>query len=193
MDQDDEDVLAQLAVDVDRSFERLMTYYWHQLYAFVLRRTASSEDAEDIVSETFIRVYIALKGYPAARIRALQIRPWLYKITYNEYCRYVSKSAHSPAALTPMYEGIVLEPEEDASQQPDLLFEHAERRRELEELVKTLPERYREAVSLFYFEEFSYQEIADLLDQPLGTIKSNVHRGIQLLRKMLSTQSNEVY
>ena len=74
-----------------------------------------------------------------------------------------------------------------------MLLEDAERRQELAGLVATLPDRYREAVSLYYFEEFSYQEIADLLDQPIGTIKSSVHRGIRLLRKLVSTQSNEVY
>ena len=155
MDQSEDDLLSRLSTDLDPSFERLMLTYWHPLYAFVLRRVESQQDAEDIVSEAFVRAYLALKGYPAERVRSLKLRPWLYKITYNEY-------------------------------------ERAERRQELETLVEALPDRYREAVSLYYLEELSYQQIADLLNQPLGTIKSSVHRGIRLLRKQLSAQSNEV-
>ena len=88
--------------------------------------------------------------------------------------------------------GIIVEQEEDQREQPEVSFERAERREELETLVAALPDRYREAVSLYYFEELSYQQIANLLDQPLGTVKSSVHRGIRLLRKQLSAQSNEV-
>ena len=191
---DEGNILAGLTTDLDRSFERLMTAYWHQLYAFVLRRTANAQDAEDIVSEVFVRSYIALKGYPVERIRLLKLRSWLFKIAYHEYCRHIGKST-SPAVSLSGYldERTLFEQEEEESQQPDMLFESAERRQELEKLVATLPERYREAVSLYYLEEFNYQEVADLLDQPIGTIKSSVHRGIRLLRKMVSTQSNEVY
>ena len=193
MDQGEGDLLARLSTDLDPSFERLMMTYWHQLCAFVLRRVESPQDAEDIVSEAFVRAYLALKGYPAERVRTLKLRPWLYKITYNEYCRFIGRSTHPsvPFALVEM--GMVFEQEEDQSKQPELFFESAERHQELETLVAALPDRYREAVSLYYFEELSYQQIADLLDQPLGTIKSSVHRGIRLLRKQLSAQSNEVF
>jgi RNA polymerase sigma-70 factor (ECF subfamily) len=193
MDHDESDLLARLATDLDRSFEGLMAIYWHQLYAFVLRRVESMQDAEDIVSETFVRAYIALKGYPLERVRTLKLRSWLYKITYNEYCRFVGRSTHPSVPFALVEEGTVFEQEEDHSKQPELFFESAERRQELESLVAALPDRYREAVSLYYFEELSYQQIADLLEQPLGTIKSSVHRGIQMLRKVLSAQSNEVY
>lgn len=193
MDHDESNLLAQLATDLDRSFERLMVTYWPQLYAFVLRRTASPQDAEDIVSEAFARAYIALKGYPPERIRTLKLRAWLYTITYHEYCRFIGRSMHSSAPFMLVEEGALFDQGEDQSRQPEMSFESAERRQELESLIAALPDRYREAVSLYYFEELSYQEIADLLAQPLGTIKSNVHRGIQLLRKVLRGQSNEVY
>jgi RNA polymerase sigma-70 factor, ECF subfamily len=193
MDQGEDDLLAWLSTDLDPSFERLMMTYWHQLYAFVLRKVESQQDAEDIVSEAFVRAYLALKGYPAERVRSLKLRPWLYKITYHEYCRFIGRSTYPsvPFALVEM--GMVVEQEEDKRKQPELFFESAERRQELETLVATLPDRYREAVSLYFFEELSYQQIADLLDQPLGTIKSSVHRGIGLLRKQLSAQSYEVF
>jgi len=193
MDQGEGDLPDRLSTDLDPSFERLMLTYWHPLYAFVLRRVESQQDAEDIVSEAFVRAYLALKGYPVERVRTLKLRPWLYKITYHEYCRFISRSMPPsvPFALVEM--GMVVEQEEDQRKRPELFFESVERRQELETLVAALPDRYREAVSLYYFEELSYQQIAAVLDQPLGTIKSSVHRGIRLLRKQLSAQSNEVF
>jgi RNA polymerase sigma-70 factor, ECF subfamily len=193
MDQNEVDLLARLATDLDHSFERLMTTYWPQLYAFVLRRTANPQDTDDILSEAFVRAYIALKGYPIERIRTLRLRSWLYKITYNEYCRLIGKAIYSSVSFALVEEATFLEPEEESSSQPEMFFETTERRQELERLVAALPDRYREAISLYYFEDLTYQEIADLLAQPLGTIKSSVHRGIQLLRKSLRAQSNEVY
>jgi RNA polymerase sigma-70 factor, ECF subfamily len=193
MDQNEGDLLAQLATDLDHSFERLMTTYWPELYAFVLRRTANPQDADDILSEAFVRAYLALKGYPIERIRTLKLRSWLYKIAYNEYCRFIGKAMHSSVSFALVEEAIFVEQEEESSSQPEIFFETTERRQELERLVATLPDRYREAISLYYFEDLTYQEIADLLAQPIGTIKSSVHRGIQLLRKSLRAQSNEVY
>ena len=170
-----------------------MATYWPQLYVFVLRRTANPQDVDDILSEAFVRAYIALKGYPIERIRTLRLRSWLYKITYNEYCRFIGKAMHPSVSFALVEETTFVEQEEESNSQPEMFFENAERRQELERLVAALPDRYREAISLYYFEDLTYQEIADLLAQPLGTIKSSVHRGIQLLRKSLRAQSNEVY
>jgi RNA polymerase sigma-70 factor, ECF subfamily len=191
MDQDEDRLLVQLMTNVDRSFETLMTIYWPQLYAFVFRRTARQHDAEDIASEAFVRAYVALKGYPVERIRTLKLRPWLYKITYHEYCRYIGKSSEPAVSLAYFEEGAAMEQEDE--QQPESIFESVERRLELESLVATLPERYREAISLYYFEDLSYQEIADLLEQPIGTVKSSVHRGLRLLRMKSSAQPGQVY
>ena len=189
----DASILEELTTDLEHSFEKLMTMYWHQLYAFVLRRTANSQDAEDILSEAFVRSYIALKGYPIERLRVLKLRSWLYKITYHEYCRYIGRITYPSASIAYLEEEVGFEKEDDENKRPEMLLEDVERRQELESLVATLPDHYREAINLYYFEEFSYQEIADLLDQPIGTVKSSVHRGIRLLRKVVSTQSNEVY
>jgi RNA polymerase sigma-70 factor (ECF subfamily) len=73
------------------------------------------------------------------------------------------------------------------------VLENREGIRELEMLVHTLPQQYREAISLFYFEDLSYREIAELLNCPIGTVKSNLHRGTKLLRKTLETQKRETH
>ena len=92
MDPGDSDILALLATDLRHSYERLVSIYWYRLKIFVLRQLKSPQDAEDIVQEAFVRAYYALERYPAQRILALKIRPWLYKITWSVYCNYMERS-----------------------------------------------------------------------------------------------------
>ena len=79
---------------------------------------------------------------------------------------------------------------EDITDGPDEIAWHGEQRQEIERLVVSLPEHYRVVINLYYFEELSYQEIAELLNQPLGTIKAKIHRAIALLRKMLQNKDS---
>lgn len=193
MDAEGEDLLALLAIDLDRYFERLVSMYWQQLRNFVFRQTNSLQDAEDIVQEAVVRAYLALERYSAQRIRNMKLRPWLYKITWNVYCNYSSRSKQPPyIPLDFTEDDPLLEREDDWHEQPEIVFENAERKRELATLVGTLPPRYREVVNLHYFEELNSQEIADILNVPVVTIRVYLHRGIQLLRKTVAVQESEV-
>lgn len=191
MDHGNEQLAALLAVDLDRYYEELVSLYWQQLSAFVLRRTRHFQDTEDIIQETFMRAYLALERYPCERIATLKIRPWLYKIAWSVYCSHVGRSKIS--LIVPLEtpgEGLYLEPEEDGREQPEALYEQAEQRQELEALIDHLPPHYSEMVSLYYFEELSQKEIAEILNLPLGTVKVYIHRGVRLLRKMWQEQTN---
>ena len=186
---DTTDVSALLATDVNRHFPRLVLAYQQRLYAFALRQTGSVQEAEDIVQESLLRAYFALGDYPPERIRALKLQPWLYKITLHVYYNRVRQSRLSVVTLDVPEEHNLLDIEDDEREQPEVVFEEAERLRELESLVASLPEQSRVAVSLYYFEDLSYRDIAELLNQPLGTVKSNLHRGLRLLRAALATQT----
>jgi len=191
MCQDEEDLKTLLAITLDYYFKQLVVAYQYRLYSFMLRQTGSAQDAEDIVQEAFLQAYFALADYPLQRVRALNIQPWLYKIALNNFYSHVRKSKLRIVSLDEPVDGSQLELE-DYTQQPDLLLEGRQSLPELEKLVIELPEHYRETVNLYYFEGLSYQEIADVLNIPMGTVKSNLHRGLQLLRKALTTQRKEV-
>jgi RNA polymerase sigma-70 factor, ECF subfamily len=184
----DNTILDLLATDLEASYEQLMSLYCQQLRAFVLRRTGSVQDAEDIVQETFIRAYLALERYLPQQIRTLKVRAWLYKITWSVYCNYTGKSKAPPAvsldALTEEFQQGI---EDEHNQQPEAIFEQMERRHELEALVETLPQHYREVVSMYFFEELTQQEIADILSQPVGNVRVHLHRGLKRLQKTLAT------
>lgn len=190
MDDDHGDLPILLATDLDTYFEQLMLAYQHRLYSFVLRQVGNTQDAEDIVQEAFLRAHHALKNYPASRIRALQLRQWLYKITLNVFRNHARRSELPSMPLDTSESSPLLEIEDQAIE-PAIEVNKREWRRELETKVATLPELYRVIVNLHYFEDLSYREIAELLNQPLGTVKAKVHRGIQLLRSAMETQVNE--
>jgi len=191
MDHGNEQLAGLLAVNLDRHYEELVSLFWQQLSAFVLRRTRHFQDTEDIIQETFMRAYLALERYPTERIETLKIRPWLYKIAWSVYCSHAGRTKFSlMVPLDNPGDGLYLEPEEDQREQPEALYEQAEQRRELEVLIEHLPPHYRDMVSLYYFEELSQKEIAEVLNLPLGTVKVYIHRGVRLLRKMWQDQTN---
>lgn len=191
MDDEESILAAWLATDLDRAFKQLVLRYQDILYTFALRLSRRAQDAEDIVQEALLGAYITLTRYPPERVHALKLRPWLYKVTLNAFRSSLRGPKFFITPLDLFEEDQLLTIEDDEEKRPDRLFEDAERLKDLEDLVATLPEQYRIVITCFYFEDLTYLEIADLLDQPLGTIKSRLHRGIQLLREKISRQDQQ--
>jgi RNA polymerase sigma-70 factor (ECF subfamily) len=182
MIHDDATLAEGLSRDLDGSFEHLVLAYQDRLFGFALRLSGKPADAEDTVQDAFVRAYRALRGYPEAQRRSLQIRPWLYRITLN----VVRNRARKPSRPTLALDGAVADRlPSAASEQPEPLAEAAEHRRELARLVAGLPERYRAPLVLRHVQDLPYAEIAAILEQPVGTTKANVHRGLNLLRQAI--------
>lgn len=179
------DLVGLLATDLKRYFQQLVLSFQQRLYAFALRQTGSPQDAEDIVQEAFIRAYHALADYPAERIREMKLQPWLYKITLHILYRSRSSMRLQYTSLDLLEESALLTIEDDEGEQPEKILENREELQQLETMIAQLPQKYRTAVNCYYFEELSYREIAELLNQPVGTVKSTVHRGTLLLRKAM--------
>ena len=192
MEQGNDDLPDLLATDLRGSYELLVLRYASQLYVFALRWIGNPTDAEDIVQSAFERAFITLDNYPDQLIRALNLRPWLYKVTLNVARNYVSRSKLHTVSLELIEDVDLLEQDQDWRNQPELVVESSERRRELETMVATLAPSYRDAISLCYFGDLSYKETASVLNKSIGTIKFYVHRGIELLRKQQQSQMNEV-
>jgi RNA polymerase sigma-70 factor (ECF subfamily) len=181
-----EDLPTALARDLPRSFERLVVAYQDRLYAFALRLTGSPSDAEEIAQDAFVRAYRALGRYPAAQVRTLALRPWLYQITLNVVRNYRRVRRVGTTPLGQPGEDTAPDPSDDEADRPEAVVERREVRRDLAALLLTLPERYRVAVVLRHVEGLGYSELAALLGHPVGTVKSDVHRGTRLLREALT-------
>ena len=182
---DEQSLSAHLVVDLDGHFEQLVRTYQDRLYGFALRLTGSRQDAEESTQDAFVRAYRALAGYDAERRRALRLRPWLYQITLN----VVRNRVRRPAHITVSVDGALgdrLAARTD--EQPERVAVHAETQAQLAIALARLPTRYGAAVVLRYVQGLSYAEAAAVLDQPVGTTKSDVHRGLRLLRVALQPE-----
>ena len=179
---------AALARDLEGSFERMVREYQDRLYSFAHRLAGNPQDAEEIAQDAFVRAYRAMKTYPAERIRALSLKAWLYRITLN-VARNRMRVRRYPAISIDEHDAegrAAWEPEDAVENRPDSRFEQGRRRADIATLVAGLPERYRSALILRYMEGLRLEEVAAVLKQPLGTVKSNVHRAVNALREAIS-------
>lgn len=180
-----DDLPMRLAEHLDATFEELVRSYQDRLYRFALRLSGSNEEAEEIAQDAFVRAYEALKGYEPERIQKIALRPWLYQICLNVFRNRVRRRRLHPIALDD-------ERAEDREDLPDEVAEAAERVQDLARRLTALPERYRTAVVLRHIEELSIAEISTITRQPDGTVKSNIHRGMQLLQRAVRLERQEV-
>ena len=181
---DDLALASRLAGDVDSHFEELVRTFQDRLYGFALRLTGDPADAEECTQDSFVRAYRALQRYPSDRVRALRLKAWLYQITLN-VVRNRARRAELPRVnldRPDVANGLTAQRGEE---QPELASVLVETRSQLATAISRLPERYAAAVVLRHVQGLSYAEAAEILDQPVGTTKSDVHRGLGLLREAL--------
>lgn len=205
---DDAELLRRLARNVDGAFEPLVLAWQDRLYVLALRLSGNAQDAEEIAQDTFVRAYRALGEYAPERILALRLRPWLYQIAVNlwrnRHRRHQLPTRSLDLRPTATSEGYSPAPslaeilaDADPQIQPETVLERAEMQRLLAQHLTALEPHLRLAVTLRHVEGMSYPEIAALLEQPVGTVKSHAHRGAAQLRAALAHepayQPDEVY
>jgi RNA polymerase sigma-70 factor (ECF subfamily) len=180
------DLATRLSVDLADNLEALMETHQDRLYCFALRLSGNPQDAQEIVQDAFVRAYRALQGYSAERIAALALRPWLYRITLNVFRNRLRNKRIAVVSMESLpEERLDHELANHEQERPEGAVVRAELRGELIAGLMALPERYRVAVVLRHVEGLSYVEMAETLSQPVGTVKANVHRGIQQLRQQM--------
>jgi RNA polymerase sigma-70 factor (ECF subfamily) len=182
------DLRAALLAGLEDGFEQVVLAFQDRLYAFALHLLHDPGEAEEVVQDAFVRAFRALQRYEAERIWSLDLRPWLYQITLN-LARNRRRGLQVRQVSLDGDEGSAYEPEARHDERPEQRAEQAEQRREMGALVRALPETYRAAVLLRHVHGLHYAECAQVLGQPVGTVKSHVHRGIALLRAALEHSS----
>jgi RNA polymerase sigma-70 factor, ECF subfamily len=161
------------------AFEREAERVYPSVYGTALRLTRSRDEAEDLVQEAVVRAYEAYERFDGANFKA-----WMLRILTNLYInRYRARQRNAPAAS--LEEDGAYEPVADARETPDrLLFDEA-LDDEIEEALARVPEEFRMAVILSDIEGMSYQEVADAVGVPIGTVRSRLARGRAILRREL--------
>jgi RNA polymerase sigma-70 factor (ECF subfamily) len=169
----------QLARNVDTAFSDLLAEFRDGLYSGVSRLVPQSADAEDICAETFLRAYRALKAMPPQQIRRLDLAPWMWTIALNLCRNAARRRSRKPwVRLDPSWNKAT------AERGPEVQV--VERSR-VEMLLEELPPQQRTAVVLRYVVDLPYADIAAATGRPEGSVKSDVTRGLQRLRRTEGT------
>jgi RNA polymerase sigma-70 factor (ECF subfamily) len=182
---DEQRLSAYLAEDLEGHFEEFVRTYQDRMYAFALRLTGSRQDAEESTQDAFVRAYRALAAYPTERRRELHLRAWLYQIVLNVVRNRVRRHTLAVVGLDAPMENLL---PASAGEQPEAIAIRAEVQHQLSTAIAELPPRYGTAVVLRHVQGLSYAEAAEVLGQPIGTTKSDVHRGLRLLRDALEPE-----
>lgn len=175
------DLADRLAADLDGTFETLVLEFQRPVFRFAYRSCGNAQDAEEIAQDVFVRAYAALQGYEPERIAALKLAPWLLTITVN-----LARNRSRRKRLSVVELDGAEEPVAERASEPEQLGERHELSDRLVAALLDLPPRYRSAVILRHVLGYGYDEIAQVLDRSPGTVKSQVHRGVELLRDGLS-------
>lgn len=165
------------------AFPTLVIHHQDLVYGVARRYSRDALDAEDVAQETFLRAYRALRGYRPEKILELHLRGWLARIALN-LCR---NQARKRAVPTAALEAVMERPDADELG-PARTFEERESILTWGRLLAALPEPQRAAVGLRHVDGLSYPELASALDRPIGTVKSDVHRGVRALRRAYETE-----
>lgn len=165
-------------------FERSALEHLQPLYGYAMALTHNATDAEDLVQETYLRaIRSAQRAVPTGDMKS-----WLFTILRNLWLNRRRRHVHGPDFLS--LEGEVAEANEpdwfvDERHRPDVDFDRAMLRHELRAALDDLPDIFREVIVLRCIEEFSYSQIAQILNCPAGTVMSRLSRARAALRRRL--------
>jgi RNA polymerase sigma-70 factor (ECF subfamily) len=185
----DDALLIQRFQDGDHSaFDALIQKHQARAYQYAYRLARDSEEASDVVAEAFVRVYKALCNFKGESA----FTTWLYRILTNCYLDMRKKEKSRPAtsleAALHTEDGELERQIEDPSRTPHQEAERNERERTIDGAVQRLPEYQRAMIMMYHVEMLSYEEIAQSLQLPIGTVKSRLNRARLSLRELLRNE-----
>jgi RNA polymerase sigma-70 factor (ECF subfamily) len=177
----DEQLLADYRNGDKSAFSQLINRYQRELYHFLVRFLGNRASAEDVFQETFLQVHQSAEQFDPQR----RFRPWLFTIAANKARDLIRSQARRP---TNPLQASISPGEDESGEFIDLMQSTSDlpsdpmERQELQELVHntvtSMPEHLREILLLSYFHQFPYKQISEILDIPLGTVKSRLHAAV---------------
>lgn len=169
-------------------FERDAMQYTRQLYTAAMRVTRNPSDAEDLLQETFLKAYRAYHTFEAGT----NLKAWLYRILTNTYINKYRKESRRPSEVDLgsvedlyLYRRIGSEESAEAARTTEDRVLDGLVESDIKAAVESLPVNFRLPVLLADLEGFAYKEIAEILNIPVGTVMSRLHRGRKAMQKAL--------
>jgi RNA polymerase sigma-70 factor, ECF subfamily len=167
------------------SFEALAIPHLDAVYRVARRLARDEHGAEDLVQETYLKAY---KAFGRFEVREFGVRPWLLKILYNTFLNRQARGKKGPRSADQQTLEQV-HADESYTGPPELDYENLDQ--EVRRAIDDLPAEFRSVLLLWATMELSYQEIADILGVPIGTVMSRLHRARQQLAQQLESFARE--
>jgi len=187
----DEQLIEMFCSGDQKAFSQLIKRYEKELYNFLAKFIGSASLAEDVFQEVFLQVHLSADKFQTDR----RFRPWLYTIASNKARDALRRRARRPA--------LQLTANEQSSEMdlwnhlfyeettPQDLLEQKQTKQQVRKTVEELPDHLREILILAYFNQHSYKEMAEVLNIPLGTVKSRLHAAVVAFSRLYKEQFQE--
>lgn len=176
----DEEIAKQICAGDKDLFGLLIDRYEAKLTRYVKRFTQHEDDVSDIIQIVFIKAYTHLQSFDVSR----SFNSWIYRIAHNESVTYLRKRGTEKISFID-FDTFFPHPFAKETADEDSLKK--DDKRMLDSSLKGISPKYREVLVLYYYEELSYQEIADVLHIPIATVGVRIKRGKESLQKTLSS------
>ncbi len=177
----DAELIGESIRGSERSFEELVRRYQRPIIGYVFRMLGDYDFALDVTQEVFIKVYNSLERYSTD----YKFSTWLYRIAHNAAIDHMRRnSVNTQSIETENGDGTYELQIESPLPSPELERERSEWRTEIEAVVRCLPEAYRDLIILRHSQDLSYDEIAQVAELPLGTVKNRLFRAREMMREI---------
>jgi RNA polymerase sigma-70 factor (ECF subfamily) len=179
----DEELVARSKTGDTESFNQLVRRWERPIFALAYRTLGREEDARDVTQETFLRAFRALPGFKGDA----KFSSWLYRIALNLCRDWIRKQRRAPLVAVP--EGVEVQElaaERHHTISVEDLAARAELSRGVAAAMEHLPDEQRTAILLKEYHGLTFQEIADMMNCPLSTVKTRVYQGLTMLRRHLA-------
>ncbi|MFA5942420.1 MAG: sigma-70 family RNA polymerase sigma factor [Candidatus Paceibacterota bacterium] len=181
LDASDEEVVCRALLDKE-AFAVLISRYEAKLLRYLERLGVGvREDREDVLQNVFVKAYKNLNGFDVT----LSFSSWVYRIAHNEAMSFFRARRARPQVILTEASAILLTELKDDGADTSLVAEARISREELARAFKKLPQVYQDVLTLRFFEDRSYTEMSDILEMPVGTISTLLHRAKRALRAAL--------
>lgn len=158
-------------------FGILIERYEAKMKRYAKRFLFGYEEAEDLAQEVFLKTYINIQSFNTSK----KFSSWLYRIAHNEFINAIKKKGKEPI---PFFDSDVIFPHPVSKENTDKEITESELRAMLDKCIDKLKPKYREPIVLYYFEELSYKEIADILRVPIATVGIRLQRGKKIMKSL---------